>query len=245
LETQILLGGHSHMLALVGDRYSEAPTLREHETQPAVRILDGRWPRDEVYWREFVAAAAGRTVGLMWGGNEHNSIYFFQRAYRFDFSSEHVSRFLSRAQIVTQRTVRKRFLELSLNDMETLLKALAGAGARKVALLGTPPPKYDNEKLRKLLDAEPVLVQWARTAKIPLDEVAITDPLVRLKLWHLLQDMFREAAARYGFSYIGTPPEAQDADGFLREELWAPDVTHANMAYGALMFAKVIEELQR
>jgi len=244
LPNKILLAGHSHLNALVGDRYVQSPTLRSLDDRPDVTILDGPWPRPDDYWRALAKNARDKATGLMWGGNEHNSIYFFNAAYEFDFSSRYVARLLGRAQIVTQRTVKQRFREHSLGELDSALKALSAARPRKLALLGTPPPKKDNERLRQMLAAEPVFFEWAKTLGAPIETIGITDPFVRLKLWHVLQDMFREAAAKYDGAFVATPAEAQDDEGFLKDEYWAPDVTHANPAYGNLMLAKVLTELQ-
>jgi hypothetical protein len=229
---------------MVGDRYEENPTQRGLAGQEDVAVLDGRWPRDEAYWTHLAEVATGKRIGLIWGGNEHNSVYFFQAAYEFDFASRHVSGVLGGAQFITQRTIKQRFQKLSLDDMDATLSKIAAAKPERLALLGTPPPKKDNEKLRAMLEREPALVAWAKQINAPLETIGITDPFVRLKLWYLLQDMFKEAAGRYGAAFIAIPPEVQDAEGFLREELWAPDVTHANADYGRIMLAKAIQELR-
>ena len=240
----ILLGGHSHLNALAGDRHVEAPSLRSLENDPTVAILDGPWPRPDAYWQSFAAEASDRIVGLIWGGNEHNSAYFFQAACEFDFTSRYVPYLLGRSQIITQRTVRQRFRNLTLKDLETTLKAVSAAGPRKLGLIGTPPPKKDSEKLRAMLAREPHFLAWAEALKTPIETIGITDPFVRLKLWYLLQDMLRELATKFDFDFLATPPEAQDAEGFLKEEFWAPDITHANADYGRLMLAKVLRELR-
>ena len=241
---EILIGGHSHVNALVGDRHVNAPAVRCLEGEPDVSVLDGPWPRSEAYFERLAAESAHRRVGLVWGGNEHNSVYFFQAAYRFDFASRYVSRILGRAQIVTQRAVRQRFRKLSLDDMGVALKSIRAAGPEKLALVGTPPPKKDNEKLRAVLEREPVFLAWADQLRTSAQTIEITDPHVRLKLWYLLQDMFREAAQAHGAAFISTPAEVQDEEGFLKEEYWAPDVTHANADYGRVVLAKVLEELR-
>lgn len=244
MECKIIIGGHSHLNAMVGDRYEEKPTLRSLADQDDVAVMDGRWPRDESYWSQLAESAPGKRVGVIWGGNEHNSVYFFQAAYEFDFASRYVPGVLGAAQFVTQRTIKQRFRTLSLDDMNVALARISEAKPERFALLGTPPPKKDNDKLRALLEREPAFMAWAKQINSPLETIGITDPYIRLKLWYLLQDMFREAAANHGAKFIAVPPEVQDSEGFLREELWAPDVTHANGEYGRIMLAKVIEELR-
>jgi hypothetical protein len=112
-----------------------------------------------------------------------------------------------------------------------------------VTLVGTPPPKKDNEALRKLLEKEPYFCDWAAQLGQSIDEIKITEPHVRLKLWFLLQDMIAEIGRRHGARFIPVPSELQDEDGFLLEQYWHPDVTHANAAYGAIVLRKVLEDV--
>lgn len=242
---EVLLGGHSHINALVGDMHCEIPALRELGNGMHAKVLDGPWPRSVRYWKEFALEARDRNVGLMWGGNEHNSIYLFEGAWKVDFASRYVTRLLGRAQIVTQRTVKQRFRDLTLNEMDETLTLLCSSSPSKLALLGTPPPKKDNSKLREMLAHEPVFLAIAQAQKSTPKTIEFTDPYVRLKLWYLLQDMFREAASKFGAFFVPVPAETQDADGFLCEEFWAPDVTHANLDYGRLMLTKTLAGLKR
>ncbi len=54
-----------------------------------------------------------------------------------------------------------------------------------------------------------------------IEDIKITDPHVRLKMWFLLQDMIAEIAHRHGARFIPVPRELQDEEGFLLEQLLA------------------------
>jgi hypothetical protein len=175
----------------------------------------------------------------MWGGNEHNYHYFFEAETRFDFLSAHVRKMSPSAQIMPKAAIRDRFQQ-SFTDLDLALKRLATGGVNRIALIGTPPPKGDNEALRALLQTEQFFVNKAAQLGQSPETIPITDPYVRLKLWYLLQDMKAEEARSRGLMFIPVPTEVQDADGFLKREFWASDVTHANEAYGNVIYETVV-----
>ena len=69
--------------------------------------------------------------------------------------------------------------------------------------------------------------------KVASEQVA--PACLRLKLWFLLQQMMRETAERLAIEFWPVSASAMTEEGYLRPEYWAPDATHANGAYGALM----------
>lgn len=241
--TPLILAGHSHIVALVDNRDCTPPEVRKLNVGTDTFTIDGTWPRDDAYWAQLAEAAKDSDVALMWGGNEHNSCYFFQEAYQFDFLSTYVNKIMPSMQIVPRNRIAKRFNELTLNDLDAVLASLRDAGARSITLLGTPSPKKDSEALRAMLPSEPFFVDWAKSIGTSLEDIKITLPHVRLKLWYLLQEMLQAAAARVNARFIPVPAESQDEEGYLLPAFWAQDITHANGDYGQLMLRNVLKEL--
>jgi hypothetical protein len=238
----LILAGHSHLGALVGTHLASVPGLAEHPVHRNISVLGGDWPRVGPYWDALVGQARGRLVALIWQGNEHNALYFFEKAFRFDFKSKYISRLIFTRQIIAQSFVKKRFREISLLDLEALLSRIAAESPEKIVLVGTPPPKKDNQRLYDLLKQEPYFLEWAKQIGDE-KEVAITEPIIRLKLWHVLQDLVAEIASNIGGVFIPVPDELRDAEGFLKTEYWANDVTHANEAYGEIMIRNILEKV--
>ena len=239
-EDKIVIAGHSHTVAIASYRASRAPEVRAFGEHEKMFVLDGSWPRDKAYWQQLRELARNQTIVLVWGGNEHNLLYFFEEKDPFDFYSKHVERLIPGARIVPQRMIRKNFAE-RLKYLSIELRALVKAQSRQILLLGTPPPKKDNAELARLMVGEGYFQDWAER----LGEMRIADPYKRLKLWYLLQEMFEEEAAKANVRFVAVPTAAQDEDGFLQRELWADDVTHGNAAYGQMMMDKLIAELGR
>jgi hypothetical protein len=239
----IVVAGHSHMCALVGDRFVTEPEMHAVSDFPNLFALHAPWPRREDYWGHLREKGAGTRIALVWGGNEHNVHYFFESKRPFDFWSRHVSKLSSTFHLMSQRRVRHKFMESSLGQLDTVLANLASGTATSISVIGTPPPKRDSEGLRKILLNEPLFVQFATQIGETIDTAKITPPHIRLKLWFLLQDMLAEAARRVGAIFIPVPETLRDEDGFLPYEYWASDVTHANRLYGQVMLRRIVEEL--
>lgn len=240
---KVILAGHSHLTALTANHLQDPPALRALRPDENLHVLEGTWPRDEAYWTALADHAEGADIVLVWGGNEHNVGFFFQAAFAFDFLSNKVKKLIPSFQIVSQSKIKRRFNEISLDELNGVLAALNERSARSVTLVGTPPPKRDNETLRSLLEQEPYFCDWAAQLGQSIDEIKITEPHIRLKLWYLLQEMIAEIGRRHGARFIPVASELQDEDGFLLEQYSFPDVTHANAAYGEVMLRKVLEEI--
>lgn len=239
---RLILAGHSHLNAIAGPHICTGPAeVRAAPGRDGTFIMVGPWPRDMIYWDALADLAVGADVGIIWGGNEHNTCYFFEVETSFDFLSAHVRKMNPSAQIKSKAAIRHRLQQHSPNDLDLVLKPLVAGGVNRIALIGTPPPKADNEALRALLQTEQFFVDRASQLGQSLETIPITDPYVRLKLWYLLQDMLAEEARTRGLMFIPVPKEVQDADGFLKREFWAADVTHANDAYGNVMYETVLQ----
>ena len=70
-------------------------------------------------------------------------------------------------------------------------------------------------------------------------------PETRLKLWLLEAQLMTEWAESLGAGFLAPPAAASDEDGFLGENYYSDDVTHANAAYGALVLDQVAAILER
>jgi hypothetical protein len=102
-------------------------------------------------------------------------------------------------------------------------------------ICGTPPPKGNDERLRALLANEPYFVSIALAMKAGLQDVELSPRLLRLKLWLVLQEMLEDVARTHSVPFLPVSASAQTGDGFLAEEYWGGDATHANEAYGRVM----------
>lgn len=96
--------------------------------------------------------------------------------------------------------------------------------------LMTPPPKSNNEFI-----ASKVKSYRGRLAS----DVGITPPELRFRLWKLEMRVLERFCAELGIALVPPPIESLTQEGFLSEEYYADDATHANRAYGALVLRQL------
>lgn len=239
-----VIAGHSHLSSFA----ALAPTLGGVEVVATADglpfdILKGPWPRDDAYWARLRELSDQHEVILSWQGNQAAQ-FLFAPEPDFDFvSSTLVSAPVdTRALVVAERAVRTLF-EKSFAGLRVVIEQLrAGDHPCAITVLGTAPPKGDNARLRANLHVEPYFAKLALSRNMELADVPLSNPMLRLKLWSLIQQMTCEVAEASGCVFVPVPADAQDDQGFLRPEFWAGDITHANHAYGRLQLSQLMDD---
>jgi hypothetical protein len=233
----IIIAGHSHVRSLIGygDGRAEGTYVLPVEGYDNIYGLHSPWPRPQDYWPTLMRHAPGNSVVVLWEGNRHNEFFLIEQQPPFDFVPRQLQSLpvQQNAHIVPEALVRRKFQYYLGNLLADLCSALKAHGARRVVVLGTPPPKRDLAGFRALLPAElPFLNHPAGTTE---EQLTLTSPLVRLKLWHVMQEVHREQAESVGAEFFPVPEITTDETGFLKPEFWWTDLTHANESYGRVM----------
>lgn len=230
----VVIAGYSHTVALgmphVGDGSIQVVELTG---EPRADGLDGPWPRDDAYWQQAVALSAERTVAISWNRSQHLTALLLSRPFDFALRSR-PDLPVADVPLVPEVAVRAR-VGGSLLDLARLIAAIIEAGGRPPIVLGSPPPKGDARWVRQKIGTEVHFAEAAEQAGVSLDERELSTPQVWLKSWLLIQEMMRDVAEAFSLPFCPSPAGAQTEAGFLREECWAADVTHANETYGMLM----------
>jgi len=239
-----LLAGHSHAIALGLQikAENETPVLTPLTGFAAsVFGLMGPFPRDQLYWDMLVDSAEGATVLLQWGGNDHLSKHLFSRGPPFDFylASHPDCKVSRKATLIPESVVRENLNENYLGLPSFLQKLKNVSGCRPI-VLGTPPPKGDDAKLRRLIASEELFRRSLENLKLSPSSIEFTPRAIRRKLWLVTQDLLQEIAVAQRCEFVPTPEEAMDEDGFLKYEYWKQDVTHANTNFGSLFLGKLL-----
>ena len=239
-EQKIIIAGHSHIVALLGG--CEEEVLSPVEGWDRFFGLHGPWPRTEHYWESLNRYAPGNSIALLWRGNEHNELFIFEQSPRFDFVPKQLQELpvADDAVIVPSALVQDR-LRYTLNSLHDVLVAARQHTDCRIGVVGTPPPKGDSDFLYRFVEQEfaPVLKHFG----IQASDIRLTAPIIRLKLWHVLQALYKEQAEQDDVEFLPVPEAVKDQTGFLKPEFWAEDVTHANSAYGQIMLKYLAEQL--
>ena len=153
----ILIAGHSHMRALIAEHSYGGHRSWSYGVQSPPRPCAGHapWPRPDDYWDKLEANSGGAHVAVIWGGNEHNLHYFFQGQHPFDVVSRHVRKRQPTVSLIPQRLALaqlRREISSIGGWLHCIASELAKGPAKSIGVIGTPPPKKDNEALRKDTD---------------------------------------------------------------------------------------------
>lgn len=233
---RLIIAGHSHLAALGVPLSAEEPELVPITGAPEGFCgLSGPWTgtRDKAYWQAFGAAVRDRTAVINWSGNEHNALFLLHTRPAFDFCLG--SEALESGALIVPRLLVAALLDRGMAALTDVVRMVADNAPRRLIVLGTPPPKRDLDSLSHIIARSDY---WrGRASEMGQDsaEPVFSPPALRLKLWAVLQERMAAAAQVGGAQFVAVPAAVQDADGFLRPELWAPDLTHANRNYGAVV----------
>ena len=230
-----LIAGHSHIRIMGFPLATDDGVTRVVDTiDPRFCGLAGQWPRDTNYVEELVKAAPNRIVFLIWTGNQHLAEFLFQPDVPFDFvvSSQADLPVDHHVELLPESILRAVFHDFEkLEDLLPRLKAQSGC---RPIVCGTPPPKPDNTFLMDIMSKEAAWVSLARHRGLDPFAIPLSAPMLRLKLWILIQNRLAEIAAFANVEFDPVPEGAQSHDQFLAEEFWGVDATHAWGRFGDL-----------
>lgn len=241
----ILIAGHSHAHCLGLRRRNEDEQIvlmKLTDGPPIIHGLSMRWPYPENYNEIVRTRSAGMHLMLIWLGNFHLAQFLFAQKVKFDFvSSVFPSLPLATdVDIVPESLVETR-LSPHADNLNAAIDSLVDGRAAGVTLVGTPPPKGDDVRLREILKSDPVFTQYAKGLGFEADTVPFNSPYLRLKLWVLTQKLTEQVAKARNLSFLPVPSECQDQEGFLKPEYWAEDISHANSDYGTLLIKHILK----
>jgi hypothetical protein len=202
---------------------------------------------DDDYWGFLADAGAGRTIALVWDGNQHNGTFLVQpdppfRVYRSTADpgppQEEPGTWVPREMVSS-------YWAPSFAALGQVLDRLVQRS--RVLVIGTPPPKpggYIKPKFEGKLDWDPWVADIASTRGLASSELPVSSEPLRLALWSIIQDGMREEARRSGSTFVPVPDSAFGSAGLLAAVYSAGDLTHANSEYGGLMWAQIEAVLQ-
>ncbi|MEB3065326.1 hypothetical protein [[Mycobacterium] zoologicum] len=233
---RLLIVGNSHVNCYGGhlgrspDDYEMNPI---DEGRGFMRI--GGAPANPAYWDAAFELAKTLRVALCFQGNQHTAHFMFLDT-PFDFAlASHPGLVVDQGvELVPELQVREVF-QRSMNHLGIVLTRMLDNGGPRPIVLGTPPPKGDNEAIRRGMQLRGEFATELANLRIDPEEARLAPAYLRLKLWLLLQEMMRETADRFAVEFWPVSASAITEDGYLRPEYWSEDATHANSAYGALM----------
>ena len=159
-------------------------------------------------------------------GNEYYFIGLVNHPRRFDFvlPSRPELPLGGGTEIIPSERMRQS-LQAQMRHALAILTALARSVPHRLWHVQSPPPLVDNDYIR--LHPTHFAQQIA--------EHGVSPPILRMKLWLLQSEIYRDHCEALGIGFLPVPDEATDAEGFLDQRGWPPDPAHANTWYGELV----------
>ncbi len=239
-QPQVIVAGHSHAFAFVRGALHPPATARCLRAVAYSDPLDAGTPIGDDYWSFVADAAVGRTVVILWNGNQHTVDFLFERTpplhvvaaeeeYRGNDPVPDDAVWASRASL------RAHFAP-TMTELDAVLERLRDR-ASAVIVAGTPAPKSMADVMSGLESDAFATALRAAAADSQVPRVARTG--LRIALWQIVQDLLAESAVRSGADFLPSPPTARGADGTMLSTYSAPDVSHANPEYGDLVWVDI------
>jgi GT2 family glycosyltransferase len=241
---RLLIAGHSHRIAFIDyfNRSGHAAPIAILDQKAPVPLMDdgSAFGSEESYWAVALAAARTRRVPLaiVWGGNWHNAHFLFESDERFSIFPASGPWEDGRPRPLIPRSLIRKAFAPGVAALRAVLEKSAGAD---VILLGTPPPKADDQ-VRVGIEGEPVIAEWAARLGMTAATLRITPLSVRRELWKITQELLGAMCREYAVPFIDVP-ERVFSGGALSAALSAPDVTHANGLWAEVMIKEAHEAL--
>jgi hypothetical protein len=241
-DPQILICGHSHSNCMFMALHSGLlpATIRGGAV---FRRKQTKWNLGQGdYWDFVLKNSKDRVIAVMWNGNQHNASFLLAPKPPIRIYLDGSNQDSDIEALWVPAEMIKAHLKYDYDHLLSVLQRMVSVTVDTI-VLGTPPPKPEG-MIKKVLPNEAYFVSMAETMGIDLKTALLTSEAARLALWEIIQDTLMEAAAETGARYLPVPNPAFDENGFLREEYSAPDATHANASYGALIWQAISETLR-
>lgn len=218
----ILGNSHTEMLraAMVGDHATEVVWLKAKD--------DARF--GDVGMAEAVekvrALQETDCLAILHLGTLHNIIGLLNHDVPFTLvtAGDGAAADRGEAEMIPLAVMRAYFDQAFSGDR--VVPALVRAARCRIVHPMTPPPKEAPTAPRSATKAY-------RGRSIA--EVGFSPPARRLALWRVEREAMTAHLAALGVAFLDPPAEAVTAEGFLKPECCAEDVTHANRVYGRML----------
>lgn len=177
---------------------------------------------------------SNRPTFLYMMGTYHNIIGLLRTEPDFDFLFSSTETDFNSYSVIVPRAIISQIFKEHLSKSASAIR-LSRAAPGRVYLLGTPPPKCSNEFIMNKFES--MVKKQYNGKNVP--EVGINRPELRLKFWKIEQQELRSWCKDHDIQFIPSPLLAQIEGGFLREEFYGDDATHANVEYGKLWIESI------
>jgi len=172
-------------------------------------------------------------VVSMIGGNQHQVFSLVQHPVPFRmFTKGEIVRLNDLPAVTIPYNQIWEYFESGLSSRDgSRIKQLKAAVKCKIFHLVPPPPKEDSVHVLKRHEAKFI--------NAGIQEKGVSPAPLRLKIWQLQVDVLEKLTAEWGVTLLPNPTGTRCEKGYLDQEYYANDATHANMKYGELVLSQL------
>ena len=222
----VLIVGHSHIScvarAVPAELRDRVETINLHESKA---FLD---ERSGAVDKSGLKTPKPSALCLCLAGNYHNQIGLLEHPQKFGFglASGALPDMASR-RVIPYAVIKDQF-EIHYRRFGHLIRYLHAAFPKATPIhLNPPPPINDWDHIKQ----RPGIFR----KMLPL---GLLPAAMRLELYEMQTEIHRDFARTHDATFITTPDQARDADGFLASG-FKGDATHGSTAYGRLMLEQI------
>jgi hypothetical protein len=162
----------------------------------------------------------------MVGGNQYNSLGLIQHPTPFDVA---IGSYDDKCELIPYGLLYKTFyVGMKGNDFQRITDIIGSCRSR-IIHIPAPPPKEDEEHILTKPESDFV--------KNGIATFGVTPARTRLKLWEMQMTVSKDLCHEIGIEFINYPDFAINERGFLKEEFYGSDATHANDKCGEQVLA--------
>ena len=165
----------------------------------------------------------------MLGGNGHNIVGLIRHEIPFDFVLPEAPQLpLETGSQLIPYAVMRTLLERRLQFERSTMVAFRSQYPGPFVHLESPPPPRDDQFVATSLD------EFFKSRPAG----SIVSASLRYKLWRLHSTIVERTCHELGITFVRTPPDACDPDGFLHQRAYG-NATHANAWYGGRVLRQI------
>lgn len=239
---ECIVAGASHIQALGSPVSVPDGSIGVIRTKHPSRRFFGAYgpmPRGPKYWNAVIRVCRNKYVAILWTGNQHLSRFLVNLDEPFDVvcSTSPELPIDETVQLVPEEVFRELFTQ-GFDELREVVRGIKRSSAIPL-ICGTPPPKGDDNFLRSVIFREQKFQRIAEANGMTQETIPLSSPLLRYKLWLILQETYADVARSEGVQFIPAPSSAQTPEGYLDLKYAQQDATHANSDYGLLMLEDI------
>jgi hypothetical protein len=226
------VGAERPDIAAVGNSHRTSVVQAIHRgltNVPGAVLTRPRDHPDDEYWHLVEQLDPAIPIAFLYRGNETNIRFIFEASS--PFTVIHPARSAPTGDPVVPVEMVRALFTAEATELAALLDRFAD---RRTVLVEPPPPQPSVSIEERVRLDESLIKQIAGLDRTP-DEIRVTPLDLRIALNAILRELQAEIAETRGVPVLPPPRETVATDGSLLPQ-YALDATHANGAYGALVW---------